>query len=344
MDILDLLRSAQGGALLQNLANSHGISTEQLDSILNSVVPALSNRIERNTLSRAGLADTIDEASRPEHAKVMSGASEPASPLAAQAGIGALDTIFGSKDASRSVAAQAAMSSGIEQALIQKLLPILASLVMAALSKGMQGGLGDILKKLPDLTGVGAGGDSGSASSFPPTSRRGRPVEPPRDEDADPPDADTGADPTPRDEQPDPRQSRRQTNPASPDYGGLGDVLKKFPGFPGSQSGAPIPVPGRSSPQSDSPFGGGGGLPIPGDRIPGVNSLAANPFGNLADVIRRGGPSIDGAPLHQVVRNSVGSTLGFQSQGIASWIFRLIVLRWGWGFIQRLLGRALAGR
>ena len=331
--------------MLQNLANSHGISTDQLDSVLNSVVPALSNRIERNTLSRGGLADTIDEASRPEHAKVMSGASDPASPLATQAGFGALDTIFGSKDASRSVAAQAAMSSGIEQALIQKLLPILASLVMAALSTGLQGGgLGDILKKLPDLTGAGAGSDSGSAPSFPPSSRRGRPVEAPRDEDADAPDADTGTDPAPRDEQPDPRQSRHQTHPASPDYGGLGDILQKIPGFPGSLSGAPIPVPGRPTPQSNSPFGGGGGLPIPGDRIPGVNALAANPFGNLAEVIRRGGQSIDGAPLHQVVRNSVGSTLGFQSQGIVSWIFRLIVLRWGWGFIQLLLGRALAGR
>jgi hypothetical protein len=307
LDILDIMRhNSKSNAAgyendpLEKLAQSYGISTEQAEAIVATVVPALTDRIERNTLSRGGVADLVGELLKPSHNMAL---ADPLSPGVANAGIGALDTIFGSKATSRNVAAQAAYASGVSQAIIQKLLPVIASMVIAALSKGSQGGLGEILKKLPDLTGGGRGGD-----------------------------------PTP--------QTRTGFPTGEPDI-----------------SSAPQSRPGRTGPssgkwgQQDSPlgsndgsFGGDGPLPIPGDRIPGINApldLPRNSQGspiNLPDIIRNGGQTVDGGSLGTLIRNVLGSVLGFQSKGFIGWALRLLVMRWGWGLLQRILSRVLTGR
>ncbi|HEX8419489.1 MAG TPA: DUF937 domain-containing protein [Sphingomonas sp.] len=76
-----------------------------------------------------------------------------------------LGGIFGSKDVSRQVAGHAAQSSGLDPALLQKMLPILAMLVaghLAGRSGGQQGGLGRILGTvLGGLGGAGGGGLGG---------------------------------------------------------------------------------------------------------------------------------------------------------------------------------------
>lgn len=336
----DFLKSAGANAALQALAKSYGIQPRQLDAIIATVLPAFTNRIERNTLSRGGLSDLVAEIGRPQHLQILANPSLVTSPAAEKVGIGALDNVFGDKAASRSIAAQAALSSGVQQAIIQKLLPILASLVMAALSK--QGGLGDIMKKLPDILGGNPGG-----APQPSPSRR-RQTQPEADEPSWP-----------------------QQGSQSPDLGGLGDILSKIPGFPGSQPQAqpkpqaqsPWGTPGRSAqvpqpqvpqPSGDTGFGGAGGgfggspLPIPGDAIPGINApggtQADNQYGNLPDIIRRGGQSVDGNDLGRVVREKIGTTLGFPSTGILGWIIRFIVLRWGWGLLRGILSRVLTGR
>ncbi len=78
-----------------------------------------------------------------------------------------LGHLFGSKDASRNVAAHAAEETGLSSSLIKKALPMLAALVMGAVSKGSNSG-----KSLTDSAGGGVlgglagmflnkGGDSG---------------------------------------------------------------------------------------------------------------------------------------------------------------------------------------
>lgn len=72
-----------------------------------------------------------------------------------------LGNIFGSKDVSRQVAGHASQKSGLDPALLKKMLPILAMLAAGYLTKrsgGQQGGLGGILG--PILGGL-AGGQSG---------------------------------------------------------------------------------------------------------------------------------------------------------------------------------------
>ena len=68
-----------------------------------------------------------------------------------------------------------------------------------------------------------------------------------------------------------------------------------------------------------------------------MNAPANNDYGNLPDVVRSGGRSADGAPLGGAIRDILGSVLGFQSKGFIGWIVRLLILRWGWGFLRRIV-------
>ena len=77
-----------------------------------------------------------------------------------------LGHLFGSKDVSRNVAAQAAQDTGIDAGLIKKALPLLAGLAMGALSKNSRsedptdsdGGLGALLGGLLGGGSSSAGG------------------------------------------------------------------------------------------------------------------------------------------------------------------------------------------
>ena len=75
-----------------------------------------------------------------------------------------LGGIFGSKDVSRKVAGHAAQGSGLDPALLKRMLPILAMLVaghMAGRSGGQQGGLGGILGSVLGGLGNAGGGAPG---------------------------------------------------------------------------------------------------------------------------------------------------------------------------------------
>jgi hypothetical protein len=76
-----------------------------------------------------------------------------------------LGGLFGSKDVSRQVAGHAAQNSGLDPALLKKMLPILAMLVAGHMSKrsgAQQGGLGGILGSvLGGMAGGSARGGSG---------------------------------------------------------------------------------------------------------------------------------------------------------------------------------------
>lgn len=300
LDIIEIIRSADSGGRLDALARSYGLEPVQLQALLVTVFLALAQRLEANTLSRGGVADLVAELSRPEHARLIDDPRIGTEREASDAGVRVLDTVFGDKAQSRALAARASAQTGVSQDLIQKLLPILASLIMGALAKGSQGGLQDILKRLPEL-GQGGGGMA------PPPSRRGS--------------------------------------------NGQSDGARSRPARDPSPSGG------------DIDYGQDGPLPLPGSRIPGVNApddisydgrppqtrsgsggYGSGPLGDLPDVIRRGGVKVDGDPLSGMVRSVLGSLLGFQSKGLMGWIVRLIVVRWVWGLLRGILGRAFGGR
>lgn len=156
MRILEVLRSAQGGAAIDNLANSFGIAPAQAEAILREVVPELRYGMERNTLSRGGVAELIEQLGSGHYAKYGDDAAALRDLAIRDDGNRVLGQLLGSKFSSRALAARASASTGISASIIKAMLPYIASILMGSLAQATQGGLGDILQRLPQILGGGA--------------------------------------------------------------------------------------------------------------------------------------------------------------------------------------------
>ncbi len=119
--------------------------------------------------------------------------------------------------------------------------------------------------------------------------------------------------------------------------GGLGDILSKIPDI-----GAAAPAPARR--RSRSASSPAGASPLPGPE--GMELPRSNPYGDLSDIVRRGGSgsTVGSNPLWRVVRNVLGTALGFQSRGVLSWILRYVIVRFGSTILRMVLRRAFGGR
>jgi hypothetical protein len=200
---------------LSQIGQQFGLSDEQTQAALESLAPVVAAGMRRSASSPQGLQDLMrqivtgghqDSLDRPEHVDHA---------FARPRGNAVLEQVFGNKDVSRGVAQQLSASTGIGAAILRKLLPIVASIVMGQIAKrmgagpsaGSGGGFGDILK---DILGGGRGGGgfglpggSGGGGDIPnlPQSdlgRGGRQINIPDTQYEQAPQADADAAPAPR--------------------------------------------------------------------------------------------------------------------------------------------------
>lgn len=153
MNILEILDSGRDGGAAAALARSFNVDPKAAEAVLESIVPELTQRIERNTLNRGGIADLTVALG---HAAERSYLDNPAyldTPEGRQEGIAYLDQILWSKDRSRAIAHRAAATSGVSEATVKQMLPVVAAMMMGGLAKGAGGSLSDILSKIPGLPG-----------------------------------------------------------------------------------------------------------------------------------------------------------------------------------------------
>ena len=161
MQITDLLAQTGG---LESIARELGLTKEQAAAGAAALAPAILGGFQKQAqaqpggaaglgglLGQLGGGALLDDVLAPE-------------PTHVNRGNDVLGTIFGSKDVSRAVAQDAAAKSGLDPALLKKMLPILAMLITGYMArKGgatsggspMGGGLGDLLGGL--LGGRGGG-------------------------------------------------------------------------------------------------------------------------------------------------------------------------------------------
>lgn len=363
MQVYGIIDEAQDGRAIANLAHNFGISEQQARTVAETALPELAWALERNTLSRGGLADLMQALGQGHHEQILDTPRAWSDPRVIEDGQAILGHIMGSESKERALTARAAQASGLSGSLIEMLLPILAQMLMGAIARYAKGGLGDILSKLPIPGGSGTG--DGQEKPTPRRSRDdglpgGRGFELPRSE--VPPSGGFPMPPIPPSsddepsrggrggfEMPWPVPPRRQPDPPAenPDFrtgGGLGLPRSATPPA-GGYPMPPMPPSPDEARRSGRPDESGGGLPFP---LPGPGDN--NPYGDLSDILRRGGQSTQvGNPagegsLWRMVRNMLGGALGFGSRGIMGWLIQLILVRWGWRLLQRILGRTLLGR
>lgn len=334
-----------------NLAASYGIDADRLQRAAAPIIDSLTGAMARTATSRGGLADLVEILGAPGRDAYL----QPGTPLNAPEveadGIGILSQILGSRDKSRSVAARGAKASGLGEETVKSILPSLAAVVTGAMARQTQSAFGDILK-IPGLDEIAreARDDLGGGGQLAPPqydTPLPLPGEPPR-----------RYSPTPRDD-----WSASTGRPAPPEP----------PAAPTQRAPSPSPSPSGGGLRPQSP------LPVPGDDVPGMGRHADNPYGDLTDILRRGGfrlpggfripggqpggsarptssprpapfpdeGSVDagGGLLSTIIRNILGSVLSGgrsgSSGGLLSWIIRFIVLRYGAKILQTILRRVL---
>ncbi len=153
MNISELLPN--GG--IEALASQLGVPTDQARRGAEALLPSVLGGMGDNA---SGMDAHVEQLGGVELVQNVVGSE----PTQVDKGNQLLGGIFGSKDVSRQVAGHAAQGSGLDPALLQKMLPILAMLVaghLAGRSGGQQGGLGGILSSVLGSLGAGGGGALG---------------------------------------------------------------------------------------------------------------------------------------------------------------------------------------
>ncbi|MEO1066632.1 MAG: DUF937 domain-containing protein [Pseudomonadota bacterium] len=141
-NLFDMMMQAQNGNASDTLARQFGLSVEQTEKVMELMMPAFSNGLKRNTADPMALMNFMSALSTGQHQKYHDDPSEAFRDDAINEGNAILGHLFGSKETSRAVAEQVALTSGIGPTILKKMLPVIASMIMGGLFKGGLGGLG----------------------------------------------------------------------------------------------------------------------------------------------------------------------------------------------------------
>jgi hypothetical protein len=137
--LFDMLANAQNGQAINQMARQFGLSQQQAQDAMEALLPAFSQGLKRNASNPSDLGSFLSALSSGQHAKYFEDATKAFSQGGMQEGNGILGHLFGSKDLSRAVAAQASQATGIGQDILKQMLPALASMIMGGLFKQSTG-------------------------------------------------------------------------------------------------------------------------------------------------------------------------------------------------------------
>src|SRR5262245_44388942 len=127
-----------------------GLDEAQTRAALSALAPVVAAGVRRTAQTPEGLQEMFRSMLTRGNSRALEDEQEIGFGRAKPAGDDILGQIFGSKDVSREVAQRLSSTSGISDALLKKLLPIVAMIVMGQLSRkvessGAGGGLDEIL-------------------------------------------------------------------------------------------------------------------------------------------------------------------------------------------------------
>jgi hypothetical protein len=177
MDLLQSILQAQNGQAVEQMGQSLGLDRAQTIAAIEGLLPALAGGLAQNASTPSGLMSLETALTDGAHARYVDTPGELGQAASLLDGNSILGHILGTKDTSRSVAANAAAQTGLSPDLMKKMLPMLATLVMGVLASrasrgsggnvqlGQPAGGGGLLDMLGPLLG-GAGGSGAQAGGL----------------------------------------------------------------------------------------------------------------------------------------------------------------------------------
>ena len=152
INLFDMLTQTNNGAAVQQVGQQTGLQPDMAEAAIKALLPAIAGGLQRNVQQPGGLQSLLGALQNGQHEQYLDQPESLAQPNAIADGNAILGHLLGSKDTSRAVAAQAAQKTGLSEQVLKSVLPMVASMAMASLSKQT---------KKPDMAGALAGMLSG---------------------------------------------------------------------------------------------------------------------------------------------------------------------------------------
>jgi hypothetical protein len=155
--VAEILESAQGGRLVQNLAQQFGLSEEQTKTAVGALAPALAAGLRNAARDPDTFQKLVADVAHPAHVAAFADPAAGGSEEAGSLGQEAIANLFGSGSAAGQMAQVAARDTGLRPDVLTRLLPTLAAIVLGGLFKSFGNqGLGPILGQLAEAGGLGS--------------------------------------------------------------------------------------------------------------------------------------------------------------------------------------------
>jgi hypothetical protein len=135
LPLFDMMANAQNGQGMDLLARQFGLSQQQTQLAVEALMPAFSQGLQRNAADPYGIANFMTALASGQQGKYFDDTQAAFYAQGVAEGNGILGQLFGSKELSRAITAQAAQATGIGQSVLNQMLPVLASMVMGGLFK-----------------------------------------------------------------------------------------------------------------------------------------------------------------------------------------------------------------
>lgn len=155
MSLLAMLKEAQGGQGLGQLAERIGIDQSQAEELTGMLAPTIGRAAKRRA-EQGGLEQILGQFMGERQAGYIDEPARAAEPEARAEGEQFLEQLFGSREATQQFAGEASRRSGVDSGIVEQFLPAIAAMVQG----GMQ-------RRMPDndLQGMLAGALGGGSQS-----------------------------------------------------------------------------------------------------------------------------------------------------------------------------------
>lgn len=139
LPLFEMMLRAQNGTAMEAVARQFNLAQEQAAQAVAALMPAFSSGFKRNTANPYDMTALLGAMASGNYAKYFEDMTAAFTPQGIADGNTVLEQLFGSKEVSRAIAAQAAQFTGISQDIFKKMMPAMADTIMGGLSKQTTG-------------------------------------------------------------------------------------------------------------------------------------------------------------------------------------------------------------
>jgi len=139
LPLFDMMMQAQNGMAMDAMAKQYGLAQEQAAKAVAALMPAFASGFKRNTTNPYDFSALVQAMTSGNYAKYFEDMSSAFTPQGIADGNQVLQQLFGSKEVSRAIAAQAAQLTGVGQDILKQMMPVMADTLMGGLFKQTTG-------------------------------------------------------------------------------------------------------------------------------------------------------------------------------------------------------------